>query len=637
VTRSSCGWACTATRPQCASCASRSGRTTPCRAPCSNLFYAHSLVSYAEIYSWEIRGRERVASDDEVDLKRWTLEQIVAEANRAFGRVWAERGRWGESSIGELARYIDQNDYPARSATLRDAVSYLWVELLADSSLWRPGQANQLYQLDVAALVAGDPARSGALDLADPRSTRSPRSAPCSTTSGPGTARGRPRRRWRRGSSGCAGCTRRLRAPTTSAPCASTCRGCSRASTAATSGGRWARPSSPGCCRGEDAADSLVRARQEALAGAERHPDSIGGQRCRHLVAAIEAPSFSLEAMALDGAHRHSIRVTHRNLDALHFRAYAFDLADTVTGAKDYNLLPGYREVPQWIATAAGRGVDRGAAGDHRLPRPRDLRDAADGDPGAYLVVVSARRDFASEGNQMTALNMVIGDLVLVTSQAGGGWRSRRAPGAATAAGGRRDLALPRRLAARPPPGRPEAHRGRRPRALHELRPAAGPVLPARALAGPRGGRHQLPVRLRGAFTRGREQRFPLHRPLGVPAAADHPLEVVAFRGGGDEQRYRTSPRSAVTVTLTDPTARRWRPARSEPTSSARPRAASRSRPGRLLGAWYLRSSLAAPPSSGGGVQAPTFEVAVDDPAQPLRLNRAASLAGSRATTSACR
>jgi len=101
-----------------------------------DLTYAHSLVSYAGIYSWEIRGRERVASDDQVDLKRWTLEQIVAEANRAYSRVWAERARWGESSIGELARYIDQNDYPARiRGTLRDAVSYLWVELLADSSL----------------------------------------------------------------------------------------------------------------------------------------------------------------------------------------------------------------------------------------------------------------------------------------------------------------------------------------------------------------------------------------------------------------------------------------------------------------------------------------------------------------------
>ena len=60
-----------------------------------DLFYAQSLVTYAQVYSWEIRGRERVASDDEVDLKRWTLDQIVAEANRAYPRVWSERASVG--------------------------------------------------------------------------------------------------------------------------------------------------------------------------------------------------------------------------------------------------------------------------------------------------------------------------------------------------------------------------------------------------------------------------------------------------------------------------------------------------------------------------------------------------------------
>ncbi len=72
--------------------------------------------------------------------------------------------------------------------------------------------------------------------------------------------------------------------------------------------------------------DALVRARAAALAGRDRHPQSIGGQRCNHIVASIEAPNYSLAAMAVDGAGRRSFQITHRNLTELHFRAWRYDL-----------------------------------------------------------------------------------------------------------------------------------------------------------------------------------------------------------------------------------------------------------------------------------------------------------------------
>lgn len=78
------------------------------------LFYARSLVMYMQAYSWEIGQRERVESGDEIDLKRWTRDQLVAEANGSFLRVWEDREAWGAGSIGDLAEFIRQNDYPAR-------------------------------------------------------------------------------------------------------------------------------------------------------------------------------------------------------------------------------------------------------------------------------------------------------------------------------------------------------------------------------------------------------------------------------------------------------------------------------------------------------------------------------------------
>ncbi len=47
------------------------------------LFYANSLVTYSNAYSWEIRQRERVVSTEDVDLKQWTFAKIIDEANHA--------------------------------------------------------------------------------------------------------------------------------------------------------------------------------------------------------------------------------------------------------------------------------------------------------------------------------------------------------------------------------------------------------------------------------------------------------------------------------------------------------------------------------------------------------------------------
>ena len=133
------------------------------------LYYANSLATYARVYSWEIRQRERVETSGELDLKAWDLERIVEEADRAYFEVWSHRGGWGSEPLGGLARYIQQNNYPPRiRGTLRDAVTYLWIELLADTSLWSPAESNDVFRLDAAALIAGDPESSAAVALDNP-------------------------------------------------------------------------------------------------------------------------------------------------------------------------------------------------------------------------------------------------------------------------------------------------------------------------------------------------------------------------------------------------------------------------------------------------------------------------------------
>ena len=139
-----------------------------------DLFYAQALVTYQQAYGWEIAQREEVVSTAVPDLKQWTREQIYLEAQKAFLAAWQRRAEWGETPVTVVAEFVAPNDYPEGiRGTLRDAVSYLFAELLADSSLWEPAQSNELYRLPLDRLIAGEPGRAGRR-----RHRRRPRGAP---------------------------------------------------------------------------------------------------------------------------------------------------------------------------------------------------------------------------------------------------------------------------------------------------------------------------------------------------------------------------------------------------------------------------------------------------------------------------
>ena len=316
------------------------------------LYYANSLATYARVYSWEIRQRERVETSGELDLKAWDLERIVEEADRAYFEVWSQRGEWGSEPLGGLARYIQQNNYPPRiRGALRDAVTYLWIELLADTSLWSPAESNDVFRLDAAALIAGDPESSAAVALDNPAVHPLVKiSALLDDLEAWHAAGDRPEAaleaRLER--------LRRLHAALDStADRLAIRRHLEIVQEGFDSAFDWwsmGQATLAEFIRSESDTDALVRARAVAIAGRDRHPGSIGGQRCANIAASIEAASYSLAAMATDGAGRRSIQINHRNVPAVYFRAYRYDLFDFIEGAEDYNLQPHYREAEEIMA-----------------------------------------------------------------------------------------------------------------------------------------------------------------------------------------------------------------------------------------------------------------------------------------------
>ncbi len=597
-----------------------------------DLYYANALATYVHAYSWEIAQRERVASDDEVDLKRWTSDQIAAEAHRAFLRLWSVRAEWGDAPIGDLARYIDQNNFPPRiRGTLRDAVSYLWVELLADTTLWRPGQSNDLFKLDLAALIDGDREASAALDLTDRRVHPMAKIGAVLDDLESWHLAGR------RSEAALEARLERLRRLHAAFDSTDDRRAIRQHLERVQ--GRfdrsfdwWSMGQSvlAEFLRSEDEPDSLVRARQAALAGAERHPGSIGGQRCRHIVAAIEAPEYSVTAMAADGRDRRSIQISHRNLPAVHLRAWRFDLYGQIESSEDYNLLPQWREVPEIMKRPpdASWSVDLPSTPDYRLHTTYAAFPMSS--PGAYVVVASARRDFAEGGNQLIAFNAVVGDLVLVTRRVPGAWEVTARSGATGWPLADAEVSL----------YRADWRRGHR-----EVRRARTGIDGAVRfeLRGLRRESYFLLARWQDHVAIDSSYMYPdtdqervVHtgaflytdRTVYRPQQTLH-WKVVAYRGGGEEVRYQTQPRSAVTVTLVDANGEEVTTADVTTNEFGSAFGAFEIPAGRLLGRWFLRTSM------GGQTEIrveeykrPTFEVKVSDPTAPMRLNRPATLTG---------
>ncbi|HXU01844.1 MAG TPA: MG2 domain-containing protein [Polyangia bacterium] len=383
-----------------------------------NLFYAHTLVTYSEIYGWEIGQREKIASDDVVDLKAWTQEQIFAAAARATQEVWKVREALGKEPVSKLSGVLEANTYPPEvRGTLRDAVSYLFVELLSNTQGWRPEQSNEIFALDFAPLWKGDPGNAARVKLDDPAVHPLVKVGAILDDL----------EAWHRGR-GARDAELEARLARARTLFASFTDDGDRDALLADLGKRldgfrnrpwWAmgQATLAGFVEARDSRDNLVRARALADAGAKAYPASPGGQACRTIVARIEAPSYALASMESDALQRRSLLVTHKNFGTLYLRAYPVDLQAHIAASQDYNLLPDGQQMKKRLATtpAAAWTVALPATPDYREHRTYITPPLSK--HGFYSIVASVRPDFAEANNRIMGVNFLATGLVVLNQQ----------------------------------------------------------------------------------------------------------------------------------------------------------------------------------------------------------------------------
>lgn len=376
------------------------------------LYQAQAYVGYSQRYAWEIGQRQRVAGTS-AELKTWTREQIFAAAYAAYAELWNLREALGTEPIARLADYLEPNNYPPEvRGTLRDALSYLFVDLLANTQGWTPAQSEDLFELDLAALLKSDPARSRTVKLADGAIHPLVRAAAILDDL----------EAWHlaRHERDAALETRLTRARLLFAHFTADA---DRARIVQDLEGRlpavrdrpWWAMGNAVLAEFEEQRGRNARAHALATAGAATYPHAPGGQLCRTIAARLEAPDYQLQAMQADGLGKRSLLVTHRNLPSLTLRAYPIELERRLEKGQDLSDIPYGPELRPLLATKPVREWTVA------LPATTDLKshqtfvtpplDAL----GPYLLLGSARPDFADAENQISGVIFNATNLVMLS------------------------------------------------------------------------------------------------------------------------------------------------------------------------------------------------------------------------------
>ncbi|HEY8206363.1 MAG TPA: MG2 domain-containing protein, partial [Myxococcaceae bacterium] len=604
------------------------------------LYDAYALLLYSQQYGWEIRQRERADTRGKMDLKAWTSDQINEEINRTFERAWARRETLGRHRVSELAEYLEPNSYPAGVRdTLRDAITYLWVELLSDSSNWRPEQSNELYRLDLPALIRGG--NASAVKLSDPSVHPLLRAAAIlddleSWHGAAGEQEALLEARLAR--------LRLLDDHFTERPDRARIRKALEDLIPFARTLPWASMAFHQLARAYQSAGDLPKAHQTALDGAALRPGTPGARLCQALAAELMEPELSITAMGLDGLHRRSLMLSHKNVKVAWFRAYFIDLAKSVAAS-------GVRKTFQLEESEQRRylhDVKPAAEWTVELPPTPDLRShhTYSTPPmdrrGLYAVAVSDRRDFADNRSRTSMTLIQLSDLVIQTTDEANGTTQIGVVSGAT--------------------GQPVA--GATLEVFAEdwnghVRRAASGTTDVGGFARADVMRQAVANRAESFFTLA---RFQGDASVNVEAIntyrsderdeVDSALiytdrsiyrpkqkvlwKVVAYHGRREQARLAASAGASLTVHLLDANGQEVDKKDVKANRFGSAAGAFEIPSGRLLGAWQLmvtspdvkRSLQAMSAIQVEEYKRPTFEVSIQDPPSPLRLNRPGKVLG---------
>lgn len=383
-----------------------------------NLYYAHALMRYQQMYSWEIASREKTVSTEKVDLKAWTLQQIGEEISRSFDEVMTSGVPLAQPMPAYFENYIEKNSYPREvRPVLRDMVVSMAVRHLANTQFWKPRESAEVYRLNIAKLanmstaVRIDAANQIAHPLEKIASWLGEHRAFHLKAKRPEAALDTQYE-----------LLEILHRNVNEDADKLTLR---RALEAVQQGNRsvswWARGQAllADFIRSTNRTGRLIEARDEAAKGQKAFPKSIGGQMCAAIVFEIERPDYSMTSMSNDALSRRSLLLNYKNLRKMYFRAYPVNLEKMLVGKRNSGEIFDLRDLQEQIRMSTAKpllewSVDLQPTPDFAQHRkfitPKFTK------AGAYAVISSSKPDFSGANDVVQAAKIVITDLVMATT-----------------------------------------------------------------------------------------------------------------------------------------------------------------------------------------------------------------------------
>ncbi len=161
--------------------------------------------------------------------------------------------------------------------------------------------------------------------------------------------------------------------------------------------------------------EMALAAYQAAMQGIALHPNSIGAERCRGVVKALEAKEFSqLQTEFVWTAPWPNVTVRYKNLEKIHLRAVAVDWREFLQRQSNRPESLNKAEIKALLQRAPAKAwtVDlpkvNYTAAEFSFAAPADLPQ------GFYLVFGSAEGNFGEENNTLVSTPVWVSDLALV-------------------------------------------------------------------------------------------------------------------------------------------------------------------------------------------------------------------------------
>jgi uncharacterized protein YfaS (alpha-2-macroglobulin family) len=399
------------------------------------LFYAATLNDYYNHYAWEINQREKVAASKGLDLKQWTAFDIFAEVHKQYLTLYQRRELLAKLQAKDYPDYLTPGNAPGDiRASLRDFVVYAWGEFLGNTTTWRPYELKEKHKLDFSDLANCQKAYPA--DFSAEKSASGdahPLTKLCAlleehfcwhNAAGRHEAALEARLEKIRHLGKIFG--EASRCDTLIASLNSLLPGYVQYPW-------WAMGQYEAAALYEKKGD-LVAAHDTAVAAHTKYPESMGGQRCLYLAKNIEAPDFNITTMSVDRPRTNALEIVHKNVTKLYLRAYFVNFFEWLN--RPYRYLSGmeYNELRDIVHKArplVSWEVELKDVGDYRLHKtyatpPLDKF-------GFYVIAAGCKPEFelvkrddgvydVPKGNRIMATSMLLSPFVVVTNPRDNGW-----------------------------------------------------------------------------------------------------------------------------------------------------------------------------------------------------------------------